>query len=87
MAVKGKIRGSFKNSSSVVLQQCQNQASFQRSGSGVVTKRLLNLLKGKQYCPSIREHFLPFKNTVKMFIRCQSPFFVTLLYFDITGEQ
>ena len=33
---KGKICGCFKNGTSVVLQQCQNQVSFQSNGSDVV---------------------------------------------------
>ena len=43
---KGKISGCFKNSTSTVLPRCQNKVSFQRKGSSVVLKFLLNLLKG-----------------------------------------
>ena len=42
---KGKICGCFKNSTSFVLQQCQNQVRFQRNGSAAVLKFLLNLLE------------------------------------------
>ena len=42
---KDKISGCFKNSTSVVLQQCQNKANFQRKGSSIVLKFLLNVLK------------------------------------------
>ena len=43
---KGKVSGCFKNNTSIVLQQCQNKVNFQRKGSSVVVKLLLNLLKG-----------------------------------------
>ena len=43
---KGKMSDCLKNGNSVVLQQCQNKASFQRKGSTVVLNFLLNLLKG-----------------------------------------
>ena len=43
---KEKISCCFKNSTSVVLQQCQNQLSFQRNGFGVVLKLLLIISKG-----------------------------------------
>ena len=72
----GKISGCFKNSASIVLQQQQNKISFQRKGSGVVLKFLLNL---STFCPS--------KSVVKTLIGCQNPFFENLLYFDIAGEQ
>ena len=40
----GKISGCFKNSTSIVLQLCQNRISFQRKGSSDVLEFLLNLL-------------------------------------------
>ena len=33
------------NSTSVVLQQCQNKVSFQRNGSGVILKYFLNFFE------------------------------------------
>ena len=58
-----KISGCFKHSTSIVFQQCQNKVNFQRKGSSVVSKFLLNLSKGKQRCLFIREH-------LKILIRC-----------------
>ena len=58
---KGKIGGCFKNRTSVVLQQCQNQVSFQRYGSGLVLKFLLLILLGLQCFLFMREHLLSFK--------------------------
>ena len=84
---KGTIRGCFKNTTAVVLQQCQNQVSFQRNGSGLILKFLLTILKGGQCFLFMREHFLSFKNVVKILIRYHSPSFENLLYFDIAGEQ
>ena len=42
---KGKISGCFRNRTSIVLQQCQNQVSFQRNGSAVGLKFLLNFVR------------------------------------------
>ena len=50
-----------QNSTSIVFQQCPNKVSFQRTGSSVVFKFLLNLLKGLQCSLFIREHFILFK--------------------------
>ena len=63
----------FKNSTSIVLQQCQNQVSFQRKDSGIVLEVLLVILRDWQCFLFIREHFLSLKNIVKILIRCQSP--------------
>ena len=49
--------GCFKNSTSIALQQCQNQVRFQRNGSGVVLNFLLIILKSRQCFVFIREHF------------------------------
>ena len=46
---KDKISGCFKNSTSIVLQQCQNQVSFQRKDFGIVSKFSPHFLKGRQY--------------------------------------
>ena len=37
---KGKISGCFKNSTSIVLQQCQNQVRFEKKDSGIILKFL-----------------------------------------------
>ena len=87
MIGEGKISGCFKNSTSVVLQQCQNQVSFQINGSGFALKFLLIILKAWQCFLFKQEHCLSFKNEVKISIRCQSPFFQNLLYSDIAREQ
>ena len=63
------------------------KVSFERKGSNIVLKLFLNLLTGSQCCLFIREHFLPFKNVVKILIRCQNSFFENLLYFDIVREE
>ena len=39
---KGEISGCFKNSTSIVLQQCHDKASFQRKGSGIISTFLCN---------------------------------------------
>ena len=41
---KGKISGCFQNSTSAVLQHCQNKVSFQGKYSGIVLKFSLHLL-------------------------------------------
>ena len=41
----GKISGRFKNSTFIVVQQCQNKVSFQRKGTIIVSKFSLHLLK------------------------------------------
>ena len=43
---EGKVSGCFKNSSSLVLQQCQNKVNFQGKDSGIVLRFLQNFLKG-----------------------------------------
>ena len=53
--------GRFNNSTSVALQQCQNQASFLSNGSGVKSKLLLIILKSLQCFLFTRGHFLSFK--------------------------
>ena len=57
---KGKISGYLKNSASVVLEQCKNKVSFQGKDCSVVSKFLLEPLKGLAMLSLIREHFLPF---------------------------
>ena len=52
-----------------------NKVTFQRKASGVVSKFLLIILKGWKCFLYIREHFLSFKNAVRLFIRSQSPSF------------
>ena len=42
---KGKISSCFKNSTSIVLQQCQNKVSFQGKVSGIVLKFSPHFLK------------------------------------------
>ena len=43
---RGKISGCFKNSTSVVLQECQNKVNLRRKGSSIVLRFLVILLKG-----------------------------------------
>ena len=54
---KGKIDGRFENSTSAVLQQCQNKVFLRRKGSGIVSNFHYMSLKGRdcslmnrQYC-------------------------------------
>ena len=42
MVEKRQLSGCLKNSNSVALQQCRNQAGFQLNGSGIVSKFLLS---------------------------------------------
>ena len=56
MAEKGKIGTCFKNSTFVVLQQCQDKESFQCKGSGIVLKFSLHFLKGRMCSLENRQH-------------------------------
>ena len=64
----------LQNSTSIVLQQCQNKVSFQRKGSSVVIEILLNLLKGWQCFLLIRAHLLPFETYSENFNTVPEPF-------------
>ena len=48
MAEKRQIRGCFKNSTFIVLQQIQNEVNFQRKGSSVVLKIFVKSFKSSQ---------------------------------------
>ena len=41
----GEISGCFQNSTSLVLQQCQNKVSFERKDSGIASEFSLNFQK------------------------------------------
>ena len=47
----------MKNSTSIVLQKCQSQVSFQRKGSGIVLKFSFNFLKGRTCSLMNKEHY------------------------------
>ena len=64
---KVKICGCFKNSTSIVLQQCQKIMNSMK-GLSHPKKDFTSFLKGKKLFPFIREHFLSFKNVVKILI-------------------
>ena len=42
---KGKISGGFKNSTSVVLPQCQDKVLFQRKDTGIISKSSSHLFE------------------------------------------
>ena len=63
---KGKIGGCFKNSTSAVLKQCQNEVTFQRKCSGIVLKFSLNSLKVKNAFLWIYKIANPLKNVPKI---------------------
>ena len=88
MVEKGKISGCFKNSISVVLQQCQNKISLRRKGSDTVSKCSLYLFKSKKCSLMNRKHCQSFKIVIaKILIRRQNHFFGNLLDCDVGGEQ
>ena len=53
---KGKTSGCLKNSTPVVLQQCQNKVDIQSKGSGIVLKCSLHFLRGRKCSLMNRQH-------------------------------
>ena len=78
MAEKMPSKRLLQISTFVVLHQCQNKVSFQRKASSFVLKLLLKILKAKQRCLFIREHFLPFMICIENFYAMPEPFFEKL---------
>ena len=81
------MNGCFKNSTLVVLCQCQNKANFQRKDSGMALN--FHFIFKKVGSPHLCIHNTanPLKDVAKTLIQRWNPFFENFLYFDISGEQ
>ena len=58
-----------------------------RKSSRVILKVFQNFSKGQQCFLFLEQHFLPLKNTMKVFIQCQNPLFENLLHFGKRSQN
>ena len=70
---KGKISGCLKNSTSFVVQQCQNKVSFQRKDSSIVIKFSPDFQKVESALLGIENAANPIRNSEK-FTTTPKPF-------------
>ena len=87
MAEKGQKQWLRQKHNFYCSPEMSNKVAFQRKGSSVALKFLLDALKGKQCClfMTALSNFL--KKVVKISKQSQNHFFENVLCLDITGEQ
>ena len=79
---KGKINHSFKNSTSIGLQQCQIK-KLSKKGFWHRSKIFAKSFKGLAMLSSPNRALSTFKNVMKVFIRCQNSFFENLSFLTL----